>query len=205
LKTAAGYLVASKFANNKMVDKGSGDTIRVNKILRPAKQTTVSTAGTLITDGNAKALTSNYQEMSLEIWGDSFAFNEDVDVTSWISDKDNRDTIARQMAQSLDYQIYKKLATQGFRHRIDKDSTYVASGTASAGSTTSITGAFVTTTDDKNGGYCTITNPGGPNYDITSLITDCTENGSSDTAAVSFPQAITSSSSFHITVGTGSM
>lgn len=205
LKVAQGYLVSDRFANNSMVGKGEGDTIRVNRILRPAKQTTVSTAGTLVTDGDAKALTSNFKEMSMEIWGDSFGWNEDIDVTSFVKNKDNRDVVGNHMARSLDYQIMKKLATECFRHRIDKDSTYIRTSAATAASTTTnlvTDGTFVTTTGDMDGGYVTVINPAGPNYDITSAITDSTSD-TADTAAVVFPQACTTASNCHGTVGTG--
>ena len=195
LKTAAGYLVANRFASNKMVEKGAGDTIRVNRILRPGLQITASTAGELYTDADAKALTSNYEEFSMEIWGDSFGFTDDVDITSYISDKDNRDTIARQMAQSLDRQIMEKICgiTGGMRYRTDTTaSTYQDASihTGNTGSTTIFYGSgFAGNADDYyNGGFLTVTNPDGINYDITRQVTDYTSVANVMTTNA-FPQA----------------
>jgi hypothetical protein len=205
LKTAGGYLVAHRFASKQKVERGAGDTIRVNKILRPARTTSTSAEGTLVTASSATNLVTNFREFSLENWGNSFGFNEDVEITSFVSDAQNREVIARQMAQSLERQLQKKLATQGMRWRIDKDTEYQRQGTATANSTTTSLesgNTFVITTDDLNGGYVTVINPDGPNYDITSAITDCTTT-TADTAAVVFPQACTADSNFIATVGTG--
>ena len=205
LKVAKGRMVADKFAGKSKMSRGEGGTVRWNKILRPTKQETVSTAGTLITAGQASDLTSNYKEASMEIWGDSFKFNEDVQITSFIKDKQNQEVIGNHMARSLEYQIIKKMSTGCFRHRIDKDATYVASSACTANSTTtSLEGGtgLVTTSDDKNGGYVTITNPSGPGYDECSLITDSTHT-TADTLAVVFTQAPTAASYCHLTVGTG--
>ena len=206
LATAKGYLVSDKFATQKPIGKGEGDTVRFNKILRPSKQTAAITPGTMVAGDSSgvKALSTNYKEFSLEQWEDYFAFDKILDVTSFIKDSDNRDTVARQMAQSLDKAYMNKLATQGMRWRIDKDTTYQVNGTCtSTSSATSAVGPFTTTSDDKNGGYATVYNAEGPNYDITSAITDSTEASAVDTLAVSFPQALTASSKLHVVVGTG--
>ena len=203
LKTASGYLVAPRFAVNQKVSKGEGDTVRVNRILRPSKVTSASSSGTLIAPASAKALTSNFKDMSMQNWGDSFAFNEDVDVTSWISQAENRDVVANQMARSLDYQTMKTLATEGLRWRIDKDSDYQKSGTCTGTPTTTAlisTGLDEGTDEVWAGGDVTITNSGGPSYDISSAISAFTH--ASDSAAVVFPQAPTTSSKYSITVGT---
>lgn len=187
INTAKGYLVANKFANSKSVGRGEGGTIRVNRMLRPRLQVTASTAGTLIAPASAITLETNYQEFAMEIWGDSFSFNEDIDVTSFIQDKDNRETIARQMAQSLDYQFMKKICGvgttwgSGLRFRTDLTAgTYQGGGICSAtGSTTAFYGngsgnTFSTTNDAYNGGFLTIVNPGGNNYDVTRQVLDFT-------------------------------
>lgn len=214
LRTAAGYLVANRFANNKMVGKGEGDTIRVNRILRPGLQITASTAGELYTDADAKALTSNFEEFSMEIWGDSFAFNDDIDITSYISDKDNQDTIARQMAQSLDRQIMEKICgiKGGMRYRTDATASTYQNASVQAGDTPSTTvfygsGLAGVADDYYNGGFMTITNPSGINYDITRQITDYTSTGNVVTTNA-FPQAHGESDSAQIgrgwfCVGTG--
>ena len=206
LMTADGYLIADKDANTKVMGKGDGNTVRINKILRPANVTTADTAGTLIAPASAKALTSNYIDFNMEIWGDSYAFNEDVDVQSFVSDKDNMDVIARQMADSLDYQVMKKLATEGMRHRIDASVTYQVSGTVDTTSLNSTTvmydAARTEATNFFNGGFLTVTNPGGPNYDVTRQVSDF--NATTDlTTTAAFNHAPTSSSNYRMTVGTG--
>lgn len=205
VKTASGMLVASRWANTKTIGRGEGDTVRFNKILRPAKVTAAATPGTLITPSDATALTSNYFEFGIENWGDSFGFNEDVSVTSFIQDKDNRETIANQMARSLDYQIMAKLATQGIRFRIDGDTDYQKSGTCTGTPTTTAlisTGLDETTDDFWAGGFATVTNPAGPNYDLTRQVSAFAESTDTATTAA-FPQASTTASKYWIAVGTG--
>jgi len=208
LKTAKQYLVQNRFASSKAVSGGEGDSVRVNRLLRPAIQETASTAGTMITESSAKALSSNYQDLSMEIWGDSFAWNEDVDITSFIADKDNRDVIGRQMAQSLDYQMSKKWATQCMRYRCDTTATnYQIAGTvdqSTVSCSTTVFGIDNTTavgTDTFNGGYLTITNASGANYDITKAITDTVDDSHVVTGA--FPQTHAATSKGWAVVGTG--
>jgi hypothetical protein len=214
IDTAKGYLVANKFANSKSVGRGEGGTIRVNRMLRPRLQLTASTQGTLITDSSAITLSTNYQEFTLENWGDSFYFNEDVDITSFISDKDNRDQIARQMAQSLDYQFMRKLCgtTGGMRYRTDVTASTYQKGGAHTGNTSSTTLFYSTTLSAAEnawaGGFLTITNPGGNNYDITRQITASTSVSPNTITVAAMPQAFGTSASdpaaaAWVCVGTG--
>lgn len=206
LKVASGYLIADRDANTRMMGKGEGNTVRINRILRPATVTSADTPGTLIAPASAKALTANYIDFTMEIWGDSYAFNEDVDVQSFVSDKQNMDVIANQMARSLDYQIMKKLATQCLRHRIDNDTNYqVAStvDTTSNNSTTSLYDATLTqTTDYWNGAYLTATGAGGTNYDVTRKVSDFVKTTDTLTVAA-FNYAGDSTMNYRMTVGTG--
>lgn len=212
--TAGGYLVADRFANHKMIGRGEGNTVRVNRILRPELQITASTAGTLVTDGDAKALTSNYAEFTQEIWGDSFSFDEDVDVNSFIMDSDNRDTIARQMAQSLDKQVMRKICgiTGGMRYRTDATASSYQRAGAQTGNTSSTTAFYSTTltaADDYwNGGFLTVTNPSGNNYDITRQVSDFIQAAPNTVTVAAFPQAFGTSASTQLAkawvcVGTG--
>lgn len=214
LKTAAGKMVLTKFANSKSIKGGSGDAVRVSRLLRPAKQTSEATMGTLITAANAKNLAANHRDFWLENWGDSFGFNEDVSVASWIQDPDNRETIATQMVQSLEYQIGKKMSTQGMRWRIDKDANYQLSGACTTGHATTLisTGLDEGTDDFWKGGYTTITNAAGPNYDICFNVSGFAEASDAATTVIANvgaigtatpPQSFTTSSKFLITVGTG--
>jgi N4-gp56 family major capsid protein len=206
LAVAEGMLGADKFAVKRPVEKGAGNSYRVTKILRQAKQTTAGTFGVagIITYSSAKALTAQTKSITPILLADYFSIDDDVDIKSWIKDSDNRDTIANQMARSHDYYVMKVLAQGGFRYRIDGDGTYMKSGTvttASAGGTALYGASTLTETDDFwNGGFATIYNPEGPNYDETSAVTDFATSG--DVATVSFPNGLTTSSKYHITVGT---
>ena len=178
------------------------NTIRHNRILQLAKQTTAATNGTLITASDAKALTSNYKDFTMENWGDSFGINEDVDVLSFVSDAQNQEVIAYQMARTLNYQVAKKLSTQGLRHRIDDDSTYQVSGTVDSATASTVVDATLTQADDFwNGGYITITNPDGPGYDETVPVTDFVN--ATATLSAAFTNVPTTASHYRLTVGTG--
>ncbi len=206
LKVAEGYLVADRFAVSKVMGRGAGGTLQINRMLRPAKVTSATAEGSLITYSDASALTTNYITTVPAFWGDSFGITDKVDTVSFIMDEQNRKTIGNQMARSLDYQVIKTMSTGGLRHRIDKDSSYQTSGTVdSATSTTTTDDALDTlssTTDDYfNGGRMTITNAEGPGYDETSLVTDFT--GSGGVCTTSFTNTPTSSSKYRLTVGTG--
>ena len=214
LKVAAGYLVADKFANTEVMAPATGDRVRLNKVLRPAKQTTASTAGTLIASTSAKSLTSNYMDLVMETWGDSFGFNEDVSIQSIIQDPKIKEVIANQMARSLDYQVIKRMSTEGLRIRNDGDTTLMKSFTVdglSNGSGTPTTiqfsdvSAFTADSDDTwNGGFACFTAPGGPAYDECRQVDDNDQGNETIVmaAADAFTQAPTTDSSGIITVGT---
>jgi len=197
-------LVADKFANTSVMGIGEGGTVRFNRILRPAKQTSASSAGTLIVAGDAKALTANYVDIAMEIFGESFAFNEDVNIQSFIAKKENRDVIANHMARSLDYQIQSKMSTQCLRYRIDGDATNMVNGTVDSGSTTSIVDNALTQSDDHwNGGWGTITNPAGPGYDQSKKVVNFTASSDTvDFTGDAFTTTPTTASKYHLCVGT---
>lgn len=202
LEKAAGKLVIDKFATNKVMGKSEAGTYRLNKLLRVAKKTTQDSESTLYGYADAKKLQTNYIDVTPMKFGDSFGFTDDVSIEAFITDSDNQNEIANQFARSMEYQGMKVLATQGLRHRIDKDGTYQVSGTADSGSATTLVDNALSQADDFwNGGYATITNPEGPGYDETSAISDFVN--SSTTASVSFTNAITSASKYRLTVGTG--
>ncbi len=220
LATADGYLVADKFANTEVMAPATGDRVRINKVLRPAKQTTASTAGTLITASDAKALYSNYMDLTMEIWGDSFAVNEDMTIQSMIQDPQLKDTIANQMTRTQDYQTIKRMSTEGLRVRNDGDSNYtstfsVTGLTTTAGTATTIqfsATALAGFVDDLfNGGYVCFTNPNGQGYDEARQVNDFDQSDRSVhmSAGDAFTQAPVKTSSpdiqtkGQITVGTG--
>jgi len=201
LKVAEGMLGVDKFATNKVMGRGEGKTLRLNRLLRPSKVTSATSEGQLIGYADAQQLTTNYIDLEPAFWGNSYGFTDKISIESFLSDEQNRKTIANEMARTLDYQGMKMLATQCLRHRIDKNSSYQVSGTADSGSTTTLVDDALTQSDDAwNGGYVTIVNPEGPGYDETSAVTDFV--ASTDTATVSFTNAITSASKYRMTVGT---
>ncbi len=115
LDVAEGYLVIDRWAVSEGIPMKGGNTMRVNRILRPAKKTTAKTPGTLVQADSStiKKLTSNYKDFTLEIYEDSFQFDEDVDIVSFVSDKKNQKVIANQFARSHENLLMKKLHDQG--------------------------------------------------------------------------------------------
>lgn len=209
LKKAEGRLVVEQFAAKPKVEKGEAGTLRFNKILRIAKQTTADTEGYAYGLADVKYLTSNKKDVTPTRWGDSFGFTDDVSIEAFITDEDNQNEIANQMARSHEYQALKTVSLYGLHHRVDKDSTYQKTFTVTVANAagTSLVSSGLDEADYVWGasaaahGYATITNPDGPNYDETSLVTNFT--ASSDTAAVSFPNGLTTSSKGRIVRGTG--
>lgn len=204
IKKAAGRLVLERFANTKVQGMGEGGTIRINRLLRVAKKTTADTQGTIYGHADAKALSTNYIDITPTKWGDSFNISEEASIDAFLSQEDYRQEIANQMARSMEYQVMKLICTGLLRHRIDADGTYQKSGTCTTASSTGVAlyGASVLTEADDfwNGGYATITNPDGPGYDETSKVTDFATTG--DVATVSFTNGLTTGSKYRITVGT---
>lgn len=204
LAIADGMLVADKFAQTKVLGKGAGGTWTVNRILRVAKQTSVGSFGTRIAGSAAKNLVSNKMQIQPQLWQESFGFDDDVDIKTFFTDADYDKTIGQHMANSLDYQLMKEIATNCLRHRIDKDGTYQKKFTPNSATSTTIVEADFTEADDFwNGGFVTITAPDGPGYDETEKVTDFT--ASSDTLAFSggWTNTPTTASDARITVGTG--
>jgi hypothetical protein len=172
-----------------------------NRILRPSLVTAASTAGVAGITGyaSAKALYSNKLSVTPALFQDVFGIDDDAGIQSFIGNAQIKDTIANQMAISLDYQAMKMLATQGFRHRIDADTTYTKSGTCTSGSTTTMvdSGAPFSTTDFGSSTptcYAGITNPDGPNYDHPWK--KCTTVSTTTLTTAAFPQANSSSSKY---------
>ena len=204
LKTADGYLVADKFANTEVESEPTGNTVRINRVLRPAKTTSALTAGTLITAGDATNLLTNYIDLTPEVWGASFGFDEDVSLQSILSKKSIRDAVSNHMARTLDYQIMKKMSTQGFRYRNDGDSTYYTNGPVDTSGTTltALSGSEMAEIDNFwDGGYVTITNPAGPGYDQTAKVASFANSGDLLTHA-GYTVIPTTASRYSVTVGT---
>jgi len=204
LAKAEGMLVANKFAVSKVMGRGAGGTLRINRLLRPANVTSADTEGYLYDYDDAKQLTSNYLDLTPESWGDSFGFTAEGGIQSFIKDSDNQHEIAGQMARSLEYQLMKTMCTGCLRHLIDKDATMQVSGTADSGDTTSLIDDALTQSDDAwNGGFLTIVNPGGPNYDTTRQVVNFTASSDDvDFTGRAFNHAMTDESKYRMSVGT---
>lgn len=209
LAIADGELVSSKFATTKIMGRGEGGTLKLNRLLRAAKQTSSATYGTLIAAASAKNLISNTVDITPTLWQDYFGFNEEVDLKAFFTDEDYKKTIGQQMANSLDYQCQKTLCRGIVRHRGDANAsaTEQATSTVSGTPTTTsivcpdLTGAINT----WNGGFITVTNPEGPGYDETHLVDTWTLTTTTIAlaAADAFTNAPTSASKVRVTVGTG--
>ena len=202
---AKGRGVLEKFAKIRTVAKGEGKTVRLNQILRLDKVTSAHTEGATIS--SPKAFTSDYREATVTQYADAVEFSDLAKLNSIVSDDDFMSEVADQVVRSREYYLHKLLAQGGLRHRVDNDSTYEVNGTADSGTTTTLVDDALTQadnffgTDTSNFGFVTIVNPGAPNYDMTSKVTDFV--ASSDTATVSFPQAISSSCKYHMVIPTG--
>lgn len=204
LKIAMGKLVASKFARTEAVQKGDG-TIQFSRFLRPAVVTSAITEGVTYGIADAKQLTLNKLNVTPAMWGDVYAFSDRTDPLTFISKQQGQEVIAGVMAQSLDRELLRLISTRGLRHRIDADATYTESGTATSGSTTVLanTGGLAQADSAWVGGFLTITNAAGPNYDITRKITASDQSDTNVTVTEAFPQAMTTSSKYRAVVGTG--
>ena len=203
LAIADGMLVADKFSVTKIMGRGAGDTLKVNRLLRAATTTSAASPGTLVAASSATNLVSNVVNITPTMWQSHFGFDDDVTLESFLKDKDFQKTIAQQMANSLDYQLMKVLSTEGLRHRIDKDATYQKAFTPNSATATTIVEADFTEADDFwNGGFVTVTAPDGPGYDETRKVSDFV--ASTDTLTTNaWDNTLTTASDARITVGTG--
>lgn len=175
LPVAEGNMVLSNFAVSEGVPINGGNTIRVNRVLRPSKITTAKTLGAQVKLGDAgiQALTSNYRDFNLEIWESTFAIQEDTDIVSFITLPKNQKTIANQMARTHEYQLAKRISRECLNWRIDNDGTYQVFGSPLAGSTaTAINTARNDADNFWDGANLCFYNPNAPGYDDASFVTD---------------------------------
>lgn len=201
LEVAAKQQVASRFAVTKHEMKGDNE-VQFSKILRPSKQTSALVEGTMYDIDDAKQLVDNKITVTRSKWGDTFAFTDDVDFASFISDKQNREVIAAQFSESMEFQVIKTMVLGGMWHRLDFDTDYEVTAFPDAGgSTTSLIDA-----DALNGqaddfwinANCTIYHPSGPNYDVSRQVTDSAQSSGALTLNA-FNHAITTASAYKVT------
>jgi len=200
LKTAEGYLVASKFADRKYQTKGY-DTIRANKILRPGKTTSPLSEGQLYGPDDAGELFTNYIDCELQEWGHSFGFSKKVKFASFIKDKDNRDVIANHFARSMEFQVIKMMTLGALWHRVDYDTNYEVNGSCDAGSDTgnAVDDALTQADNYWNGSMFTVPNADGPNYDQSRQVSTFTAASDKATFGTAFNHNLTTDSHYHLT------
>ncbi len=170
-------LVLPRFGDNESEPVGSGDTRRFNRMLWPARKSTAKTAGTMLPgdDSSVKGLTSNYIDFSMEIWEDAFAFDEDVNIQSFLTNDKKRQIIAQQYVRTMEYQLAKKLAQNCMWWNIGKAAAYQAFGVPDsvASDNSYFDDATFTQADDYwNNSMVCFYNPAGGAYGEAVLVTD---------------------------------
>lgn len=196
----------TKYASSGKMERGEGDTVRWNRLLRLARQTSYNLAETDVSI-TEKEFISNKVEASIGYMGDAVKLTTAAKQTSIIDDETYSDEVADQIIRSREYVGLKEISRYGLHHRVDNDSDYEVNATVTtATSTTSFASSTLTQNqyhwgqDTAKVGYCCGTNPEAANYDNSSLIT----NFNSTTATtLAFPQNNSTSTKFHIVRGTG--
>ena len=199
-------MILAKLATKTKYAKGEAHTVVFNRLLRADKVTAAWTEGQV--SFSPKYFYSNKYTATPSEFGDQFEITDLEDVLSILRDDDKLDVMAQQIIETTEYNDLKLLAQGGLRHRIDADATYEVNGTCDGtSSATALVDDALTQADDhwgtdtSNFGFVTITNKTGQNYDLTSKVTDFV--ASTHTATVSFPQALTTGSKYHMVAGTG--
>lgn len=211
IPVAEGMMVLSNWGVSEGVPVNGGNTIRVNRVLRPSKVTAAKTPGTQVKLGDAgiRALTTNYRDFTLELWSSSFGINEDTDIVSFITLPKNQKTIANQMARTHEYQIQKRMAQEGLNWDVDTNAGADQKfGNVTADITATST-TFSTTLTDATGYWnkavICFYNPESGAYDDAAYVTSFTNNTTYGTfvlsRAINVPTATTSK--FIVTRRTG--
>lgn len=205
LDKAKSRLIFDRYAYTKPIGRGDGGTYRIQKLLRQPVQTTADTEGYLYGYADAKKFTSESIDLTPENWGDSFVFSRKVPITVFLGDEEYQAEIANQMARTLDRRVAEIIATRSLRWRIDKDATYMKSGTVGA-TVTSASSFYSNLTDGNdtyNGGVLAFTNPESAAYDEARKITDFVQSDGVFTTTAFQNAPTASASKFLATAGTG--
>lgn len=198
----------TKFASSGKMERGAGDTVRWNRLLRLARQTSynLTEESVSITE---KEFVSNKVEASIGYMGDAVKLTKAAKITSIVEDESYSDEVADQILRSREYVGLKEISRYGLQHRVDFDTTYEKDVTVTtATSTTAWASTSLTEADNFWGesttkvGYCCATNPEAANYDNSSLNTDFATSGDVVTT-LAFPQNNSTSTKMHIVRGTG--
>ncbi len=200
----------SKFAAKLPVERGEGNVVKFNRLLRLDAITSFNLSETTTTS-TPVALTSNAFTETLGVMGCTLQFTKVADIVSLAHQKQYREEIADQIIRSKAYVAGAAISNGCLRHRVDNDSTYEVTVTPTSGSTTTFvesSGTVLGTsdntwgTDTSNWGWATGIAPNGANYDITAKVTDFVGSGSTATTAT-VQQAWDTTSQVHVVRGTG--
>jgi len=207
LEKVKGKMAFPKFASNRKMEQGAGDTVRFNRVRRIPRQTTfnLSEDSTSVTE---QGLTTDYIEATIGFVGDSLKSTRAAQITSILQDSAYMDEVSDQITRTMEYLGLKEISRYSIKHRVDNDTTYEANANVTtATSTTVAVSTDLTQSDNHWGesttkvGYLVGTNPEGANYGIARLCTDFV--ASSDTlTTTAFPQNNTTDTDFHLTRGT---
>lgn len=202
---APATMVMSKLATKTKYSKGDAYSVVFNRLLAADKVTAAWTEGQ--TSFSPKYFYSNKITATPFEIGDQFEITSLEDILSIIRDEDRLTVLANQIIDTTEYYMLGICAKGGLRTLIDGDATMEVNGTCDGtSSAVALVDDALTQSDDhwgtdaSNPGYVTITNKVGPNFNITSPVTDFT--ASSDTAVVAFSQALTTGSKYHMVRGT---
>lgn len=200
-----GRLVLNKYADVQNVTRGEAGTITFNRVLEPAKKTTTTNYGTATAAASAKALYTDKVTVTPQKQEDYFGFDDGTDLLAFIAKGDWEKPVMTQMKKSCEAYFHKNItAQQGLRYRADKNTSYQVSGTATGGSTTTLTETTVLAGASNvwQNYFLTITGQGGRNFGITRKVTS---SAAGVLTVPAFPQAIASSpaSKFWLAGNTG--
>jgi hypothetical protein len=202
----------TKYASSGKMERGEGDTVTWNRLLRLARQTTYNLVETDVSI-TEKEFVSNKLSASIGYMGDAVKLTTAAKQTSIIDDETYSDEVADQIIRSREYVGLKEISRYGLHHRVDNDATYEVNATVTTATSTTVFGSSTLTENDNHWGedtakvgYCCGTNPEAANYDNSSLITDFDLTGGTPEnkcVTLAFPQNNSTSTKFHIVRGTG--
>lgn len=196
-------LIWTRFGDVNPVGKGI-NTVKYNWLLDTAKVTSSSSAGTALKIGDSAlaAFTTNYRDITMQIWEKFWSINDNVDVNSFLTNDDYMDSIVDNYERTLDYQVLKALVNESFWVRQDGDATYQVRGTVDSATASTVVDAALTQADDHwNGGMFTVYNRTAPGFDTGALVTDFV--ASTDTLSVALTNTPTSASRYNLVTREG--
>lgn len=201
-------MVGSQFAQKgDNIPQNKGDTVRWHRKIKLARATTAVNENTDITP---KAIYMTEVHKAAEEWADGVALTRKAQLTAkHLAGWDQMtDSAATNMAETLDYQMMKLLAQNGYRMRADNDTNFQVDVAATSDGivTTFISTALTQADTFWAGGYITITMPetttylDRANYCETRLIASYVVG---TVTCAAFPAITKNGCTAHLCVGTG--